>query len=241
MSDITAAPGRPTDLRRLIIMGPPGAGKGTTQACSIAARFGVPAVSTGDFFRGLRTADTPVARRVRGIMAAGGYVDDETTNAIVGERLAAADCRDGFLLDGYPRTLGQVDTLDELLAVTGHQVDAVLCLQAGENELVERLLHRGHAQGRVDDTEQTIRTRLAVYAAQTLPLLETYRQRGLLTEVDGLGEVAAVSDRIHQALTRAECPRPAAHQPQRKSTPWPHPARDTPSPFASSPLPSRVP
>jgi len=221
-------------------MGPPGAGKGT-QANSIAARFGVPAVSTGDIFRSLQTADTPLAVRVRGIMAAGGYVDDETTNAIVAERLAAADCRNGFLLDGYPRTLRQVDTLDELLAATGHGVDAVLCLQAGEDELVERLLHRGHVQGRVDDTQDTIRTRLGVYAEQTAPLLDTYRQRGLLTEVDGLGEVATVSDRIHQALTRAESPSSLAYLPQRKSTSWPHPARDTPSPFASSPLPSRAP
>jgi adenylate kinase len=146
-----------SDLSRLLIMGPPGAGKGT-QAGSIAGRFGVPAVSTGDIFRGLQTAETPLAVRVRGIMAAGGYVDDKTTNAIVAERLAAPDCRDGFLLDGYPRTLAQVDSLDEILS--GHRIDAVICLQADEDELVDRLLRRGREQGRTDDTEQTIRTRI---------------------------------------------------------------------------------
>jgi adenylate kinase len=193
------SPARP-DLARLLILGPPGAGKGT-QASSIAKHFGVPAVSTGDIFRGLQTADTPLAVRVRGIMAAGGYVDDETTNAIVAERLTATDCRDGFLLDGYPRTLGQVDTLDDILSKTGHRVDAVICLRADEDELVERLLRRGREQGRTDDTEQTIRTRLAVYAQQTAPLIETYRNRGLLAEVDGLGEIGVVSARIYQALS----------------------------------------
>jgi adenylate kinase len=193
------SPARP-DLARLLILGPPGAGKGT-QASSIAKHFGVPAVSTGDIFRGLQTADTPLAVRVRGIMAAGGYVDDETTNAIVAERLTATDCRDGFLLDGYPRTLGQVDTLDEILSKTGHRVDAVICLRAGEDELVERLLRRGREQGRTDDTEQTIRTRLAVYGQQTVPLIDTYRNRGLLAEVDGLGEIGVVSARIYQALS----------------------------------------
>jgi adenylate kinase len=188
------------DLARLLIMGPPGAGKGT-QASSIAERLGVPAVSTGDIFRGLQTADTPSAVRVRGIMAAGGYVDDETTNAIVAERLTATDCRDGFLLDGYPRTLGQVDTLDDILSKTGHRVDAVICLRADEDELVERLLRRGREQGRTDDTEQTIRTRLAVYAQQTAPLIETYRNRGLLAEADGLGEIGVVAARIYQALS----------------------------------------
>jgi adenylate kinase len=220
-------------------MGPPGAGKGT-QASSIAARFCIPAVSTGDIFRSLQTATTPLAVRVRGIMAAGGYVDDETTNAIVAERLDRADCDNGFLLDGYPRTLGQVDTLDRMLAASGHRVDAVLCLQAGEQELLHRLMQRGRVEGRPDDTEHTIRTRLAVYAEQTAPLLETYRKRNLLTEVDGLGEVAAVSARIRWALNRAVPESPPASLPQRKSTPWPHPVRDTPSPSASSPRPSRA-
>ena len=138
-------------------------------------------------------------------MGAGGYVDDETTNAIVAERLAATDCRDGFLLDGYPRTLGQVDNLDEILSGTGHRVDAVICLHVGEDELVERLLRRGREQGRTDDTEQTIRTRLAMYSQQTAPLIDAYRKRGLLAEVEGLGSVGAVSARILHALTSSGC------------------------------------
>jgi adenylate kinase len=191
---------RRPELRRLLIMGPPGVGKGT-QAGSIAHHLGVPAVSTGDIFRALQTAETPLAVRVRAIMASGGYVDDETTNAIVADRLATADCRDGFLLDGYPRTTGQVDTLDEILSARGHRVDAVLCLRADEDELVERLLRRGREQARTDDSEQTIRARLQVYAQQTAPLIDVYRQRSLLTEIDGLGAVASVAARIQGALT----------------------------------------
>jgi adenylate kinase len=126
------------------------------------------------------------------------YVDDETTNAIVAERLATPDCRDGFLLDGYPRTLAQVDNLDEILSATGHRIDAVIYLQADEDELVERLLRRGREQGRTDDTEQTIRTRLAVYSSQTAPLIDTYRRRGLLAEV----EASAVSRRSRPAYSR---------------------------------------
>jgi adenylate kinase len=203
MSNASTRPHGPNPAR-LLIMGPPGAGKGT-QASNIASHFGIPAVSTGDIFRGLQTASTPLAERVRGIMATGGYVDDETTNAIVAERLTASDCRDGFLLDGYPRTLGQVDTLDELLSTSGHRVDAVICLQADEDELIERLLRREREQGRTDDTEQTIRVRLAVYLQQTAPLVETYRNRGLLAEVDGLGEIELVSTRIYQSLSTSGC------------------------------------
>jgi adenylate kinase len=181
-------------------MGPPGAGKGT-QSSRVAAQCSVPTISTGDIFRALQTADTVLAAQVREIMARGGYVDDETTNAIVADRLAARDCRDGFLLDGYPRTLRQVRTLDEMLAAAGERLDAVICLQADEEELVQRLLRRGLEQGRTDDTEGTIRTRLAVYQQQTAPLNEEYRRRSLLAEVDGLGPVDVVTGRIHRALT----------------------------------------
>jgi adenylate kinase len=181
-------------------MGPPGAGKGT-QSSRVASRCGVPPISTGDIFRALLTAQTALAAQVRDIMARGGYVDDETTNAIVADRLAAPDCRGGFLLDGYPRTLNQVRTLDDLLAAAGERLDAVICLRADEEELVQRLLLRGVEQGRTDDTEGTIRTRLAVYRQQTAPLNEEYRRRGLLAEVDGLGPVDVVTGRIHRALT----------------------------------------
>jgi adenylate kinase len=184
---------------RLLIMGPPGAGKGT-QAKRIAEHYGIPAISTGDIFRAMKTADTPLARQVRDIMDAGGYVSDEITNQIVAERLAQPDCDGGFLLDGYPRTLAQVETLDAALAERGTPLDAVLSLQADENEVVARLLKRAETEGRADDNEETIRVRQHVYAEQTAPLLDVYRGHGLLVEVDGLGKVDEVSERLFAAL-----------------------------------------
>jgi adenylate kinase len=184
---------------RLLIMGPPGAGKGT-QASRIAEHYGIPAISTGDMFRAMKTADTPLAQQVREIMDSGGYVSDEITNAIVVDRLAQADCEPGFLLDGYPRTLPQVGTLDRALESDGKKLDAVIYLRADADEVVARLLRRAQTDGRSDDNEETIRVRLKVYADQTAPLLEIYRDLGLLVEVDGLGEVDEVSERVFAAL-----------------------------------------
>jgi adenylate kinase len=184
---------------QLLIMGPPGAGKGT-QATLIAEHYGIPAISTGDIFRAMKTADTPLARQVREIMESGGYVSDEITNAIVADRLAQQDSQPGFLLDGYPRTLQQVQTLDDVLAETNRPLDAVISLLADTDEVVARLLRRAEIEGRSDDNEETIRVRLQVYSEQTEPLLDLYRSRGLLVEVNGLGEVAEVSERIFAAL-----------------------------------------
>ena len=184
---------------QLVIMGPPGAGKGT-QAKLIAEHYQIPAISTGDMFRAMKTADTPLARQVREIMESGGYVSDEITNAIVADRLGMGDCERGFLLDGYPRTLQQVQTLDDYLADSKRPLSAVISLLADTEEVVARLLKRAVIDGRADDNEETIRVRLRVYAEQTEPLLEVYRSRGLLVEVDGLGEIAEVSERIFAAL-----------------------------------------
>jgi adenylate kinase len=184
---------------QLVIMGPPGAGKGT-QAQRIAEHYGIPAISTGDIFRAMKTADTPLARQVREIMESGGYVSDEITNAIVADRLTQSDCQKGFLLDGYPRTLQQVQTLDDYLAETGRPLDAVISLTADVEEVIARLLKRAAIEGRSDDNEETIRVRLQVYAEQTEPLLEVYRSRGLLVEVNGLGEIEEVSERVFVAL-----------------------------------------
>jgi adenylate kinase len=184
---------------QLVIMGPPGAGKGT-QAKLIAEHYGIPAISTGDIFRAMKTADTPLARQVREIMESGGYVSDEITNAIVTDRLAQPDCDGGFLLDGYPRTLQQVKTLDDYLAESKRPLNAVISLLADIEEVVARLLRRAVIDGRSDDNEETIRVRLQVYAEQTEPLLEVYRARGSLVEVDGHGEVQEVSERIFAAL-----------------------------------------
>ena len=184
---------------RLLIMGPPGAGKGT-QAKLIAEHYGIPAISTGDIFRSMKTADTPLARQVRDIMNSGGYVSDEITNQIVSERLAEPDCEAGFLLDGYPRTLAQVETLDAALTAAGTPLDAVLALTADTDEVVARLLKRAEIEGRSDDNEETIRVRLQTYAEQTAPLLEVYGNHDLLVEVDGLGEIEEVSERVFAAL-----------------------------------------
>jgi adenylate kinase len=180
-------------------MGPPGAGKGT-QAKRIAEHYGIPAISTGDIFRAMKNADTPLARQVRAIMESGGYVSDEITNEIVKDRLAQPDCQTGFLLDGYPRTLQQVRTLDDYLAETDRPLDAVISLLADTDEVVARLLRRAAIDGRSDDNEETIRVRLQVYLEQTEPLLDVYRSRGLLVEVNGLGEVDEVSERVFAAL-----------------------------------------
>jgi adenylate kinase len=184
---------------RMLIMGPPGAGKGT-QAKSICEHYGVPAISTGDMFRAMKSADSPLARQVRAIMESGGYVSDDITNAIVANRLAQGDCDHGFLLDGYPRTLQQVQYLDEHLDLAGKPLDAVISLIADEDELAERLLKRAEIEGRPDDNDETIRKHLHIYAEQTEPLLDVYRSRGLLVEVDGLGAVDEVSGRIFGAL-----------------------------------------
>jgi adenylate kinase len=184
---------------QLVIMGPPGAGKGT-QATLIAEHYGIPAISTGDMFRAMKTADTPLARQVRDIMESGGYVSDEITNAIVADRLAQQDCERGFLLDGYPRTVQQVQTLDDYLTETKRPLNAAISLLADTEEVVARLLRRAVIDGRSDDNEETIRVRLQVYAEQTEPLLEVYRSRGLLVEVDGHGEIQEVSERIFAAL-----------------------------------------
>ena len=184
---------------RLLIMGPPGAGKGT-QASRIAEHYRIPAISTGDIFRAMKHADTPLARQVREIMESGGYVSDEITNEIVKDRLARPDCQQGFLLDGYPRTLQQVQTLDDYLAETNRPLGAVISLLADTDEVVARLLKRAAIDGRSDDNEETIRVRLQVYAEQTEPLLDVYRSRGVLVEVNGLGEIDEVSERVFAAL-----------------------------------------
>jgi adenylate kinase len=148
----------------------------------------------------MKHSDTPLARQVRTIMESGGYVSDEITNDIVKDRLAQGDCVTGFLLDGYPRTLQQVQTLDDYLAETDRPLHAVISLLADVEEVVARLLKRAEIDGRPDDNEETIRVRLQVYAEQTEPLLDLYRSRGMLIEVDGLGPIDEVSERVFAAL-----------------------------------------
>ncbi|WP_353952875.1 adenylate kinase [Knoellia sp. S7-12] len=185
---------------RLIILGPPGAGKGT-QAARIAEHFGIPAISTGDIFRANIKNGTDLGKQVQEITASGGYVSDDITNAIVEDRLSQADCEPGFLLDGYPRTTGQVTALDAMLAKHDHGLDHVLALTVDEDAVVGRLLKRAEIEGRADDTEDVIRERQAIYRRETAPLTDVFAERGLLVEVDGLGEVDEVTERIITALS----------------------------------------
>ena len=186
-------------MTRLLIVGPPGAGKGT-QAARISQRFGIPTISTGDIFRYNIANETALGAQVKAIVDAGDYVPDELTNALVTDRLNEADAAGGFLLDGYPRTTDQVRYLDELLASHGHALDAVVRLVADEDEIVRRLRQRAIDQGRVDDSEAAIRHRQEVYQRETAPLLEMFRDRDLLVEVDGLGAVDDITERIFEAL-----------------------------------------
>ena len=184
---------------RLILMGPPGAGKGT-QAVRVGERHGIPAISTGDIFRANVSRGTPLGLEAQRFMDAGEYVPDEVTNRMVRNRIDEDDAAPGFLLDGYPRTLAQVEELDGMIRFTGHQLDAVVCLTVDQDEIVERLLQRAEVEGRADDTEDVIRRRQEVYAEETEPLIGIYRDRGILIEVDGMGEVSEVTQRIFDAL-----------------------------------------
>ncbi|HWK21047.1 MAG TPA: adenylate kinase [Microbacteriaceae bacterium] len=194
---------------RLLIVGPPGAGKGT-QAGRIAEAYGVPAISTGDIFRANISQGTPLGVRVKAILDSGGLVSDAMTNEIVADRLAQEDAARGFLLDGYPRTEEQVRFLDEHLAADGQRLDAVIRLVADEDEVVRRLRLRAIELGRSDDTEEVIRHRQDLYARETAPLLAAFAKRGLLIEVDGLGEVDEVTARILGALAERGLVAPAA-------------------------------
>src|SRR5690242_9371509 len=187
---------------RLLIVGPPGAGKGT-QAKRIAAKFDIPAISTGDIFRANIAERTELGLLVDEIVKAGKYVPDEVTNDLVRNRLLEDDCEGGFLLDGYPRTSAQVVELDAILASRDHAVDVVLELTVDVDEVVKRLHKRAETEGRPDDTEDVIRHRQDVYVEQTAPLVNVYSDRGLLLKVDGMGEVDEVTERILTAFADA--------------------------------------
>jgi adenylate kinase len=188
-------------VTRLLLVGPPGAGKGT-QAAILADTFGVPAISTGDIFRHNVASETPLGLQVKAIMEAGEYVPDALTNEIVADRLGQADARVGFLLDGYPRTLDQVNELDRILSADNTALDVVVLLEADTDEVVARLLKRATEQGRIDDTEEVIRHRMSVYAEQTSPLIDVYDKRNLVVRVNGLGAVDEVTARIVDALAQ---------------------------------------
>lgn len=184
---------------RLLIMGPPGAGKGT-QAAVIGKHYNIPAISTGNIFRTAITNRTKLGERIKRIMAEGGYVPDKLSVKVVVERLNESDADNGWLLDGFPRTVGQVEALDAEMDEAGVALDAVISLTADEEAIVQRMLKRAETEDRDDDNEETFRNRLEVYHKETDPLIEVYRERGLLLEIDGMGSVDEVSQRVLAAL-----------------------------------------
>ena len=186
-------------MTRIVLLGPPGAGKGT-QAKLLSGRLGVPAISTGDIFRANVAEGTELGRAAKEYMDAGKYVPDTLTNEMVRDRLAAEDAAEGFILDGYPRTTDQVRELDDMLAERGTALEHVLEITADPEELVRRLTLRAGEQGRSDDAEHVVRTRQQVYLEQTAPLVEVYSERGLLRSVDGLGGIEDVTARLVAAL-----------------------------------------
>lgn len=196
-------------MTRLLIVGPQGSGKGT-QGVRIAEAFGIPAVSTGDVFRAAVAAGSPLGQQVKTIIDSGDLVPDELTSAVVRDRLAQADAAGGFLLDGYPRNVAQVASLDDFLEGRDEALDAVIELEVPREESIARLSQRAAEQGRSDDTEEGIANRLAIYERETAPILEVYRTRGIVDRIDGVGSLDEITGRIIAALEARGLVRPAA-------------------------------
>ncbi|BAJ73868.1 adenylate kinase [Microbacterium testaceum StLB037] len=184
---------------RLLIVGPQGSGKGT-QGVRIAEAFGIPVVSTGDVFRANVAEGTELGKQVTSIIDAGDLVPDELTSAVVRDRLSQPDAGEGFLLDGYPRNLAQVMHLDEFLGGRDESLDAVIALVVPRDESLARLTARAVEQGRADDTAEAIETRLNIYERETAPILGVYGTRGIVDEIDGVGGLDEVTERVFAAL-----------------------------------------
>lgn len=184
---------------RLLIIGPQGSGKGT-QGARIAELLGIPTVSTGDVFRANVKDGTDLGLKVKAIIDAGDLVPDELTSEIVRDRLSQEDAAHGFLLDGYPRNLAQVGHLDAFLDGRGEPLTAVFELSVPRDESIARLSRRAAEQGRADDNEESIAKRLSIYESETAPILDVYRERGIVDEIDGVGSLDEITERITAAL-----------------------------------------
>lgn len=186
-------------MTRMLMMGPPGSGKGT-QASRIADKLGIVAISTGDIFRYNVKEMTPLGREAKQYMDNGDFVPDDVTNRMVADRLSQPDAEGGFLLDGYPRTAGQVEALDAMLQDAGQELSVVVELTVPDEELVTRLLKRAEIEGRADDTQDVIQHRLDLYHEQTASVIESYAPRGIVARVDGTGQIDDVTERLLQAV-----------------------------------------
>jgi adenylate kinase len=192
---------------RLVLLGPPGAGKGT-QALRLAETYGVPHIATGDIFRHNVKNETPLGVEAKGFMDRGDLVPDDVVNRMVADRLDQDDAGDGFLLDGYPRTVPQARELEEVLASRDKPLHAVLRFEVDEAVLFERIEHRAEQEGRADDTAEVLRNRLEEYRTKTAPLESFYAERDLLTDVDAVGEIDVVTRRAMDVLTDLGFPPP---------------------------------
>jgi adenylate kinase len=179
-------------MTRILLIGPPGSGKGT-QAHRLSGQLHIPEISTGDMFRSHLANGSPLGREIKEFLDAGNLVPDNLTTAMLRERLHERDARNGFLLDGYPRTVSQLDDLDGILDAAGTSLDAVVEITAHDDEIVRRLLLRSEVEGRSDDAEDVIRHRLELYRQETEPVIERYGRRALLVSVDGTADIEAVT------------------------------------------------
>lgn len=190
---------------RLVLLGPPGAGKGT-QATRLVEKFGVPQLSTGDMLRAAVAAQTPIGLKAKAIMDAGQLVSDDVVIGIIDQRIDAADCAKGFILDGFPRTVAQAEALRDLLTRKGMKLDSVVELVVDENALVDRMRKRvadaiaAGGQARADDNPESFKTRLEAYRAQTAPVSDHYASRGELRRIDGMAPIDEVTTALNRAL-----------------------------------------
>ena len=185
--------------RRLLLLGPPGAGKGT-QARRLVEALGVPQISTGDMLREAVASGSPVGREAKAFMDSGRLVPDEVVIGVTEQRLRQPDAADGFILDGFPRTVAQAEALDTMLAKLGTKLERCISLRVDVDEVVKRLLRRAEIEGRSDDNETAIRTRMEEYRRKTQPLVDHYRAAGVLREVEGMGDVDTIARRIQEAV-----------------------------------------
>ena len=190
---------------KLIFLGPPGAGKGT-QAKILTEKYGIPQLSTGDMLRSAVAAGTEIGKKAKSIMDAGGLVSDEIVNQIVSDRIDEPDCKKGFILDGYPRTVGQAEALQKILASKHTKLDAVIELVVDQNALVDRMKNRvaetiaAGGKVRSDDNPEAFAKRLVEYSEKTAPLSQFYAKTGLLKKIDGMAPVNEVTSEIEKVL-----------------------------------------